>query len=249
MPIGLWKTRCCICYILALVCIAEGFTTPTPAISPTKQNAFQQHTQPKSVDGSAAIIPNEKSIFQFSNIDFRTPTKQLLKMVQTATESTTLSFVLSTISTSIAAPTQPALSADNQPATVRSTLPKLSPSPLRLKARSLPIVGGFLANRFGTADESAVKTPENALVALSSLKGESTDVVDMAMEGGEETAKIRKSIIPTLSFQKSPTPASVAKGIVDKLSDWVKVENMGNGETYYFNEKTFERQFEMPATV
>lgn len=251
MPIGLSKTRCFICCVLTIVCVAEGFTTPTPTVSPTKQNVLQQHKQPKPLNESVAIIPSVKSKFKLSNIDFSTPTKQLLKMVQTATESTTLAFVLSTITTSIVAPTDPALATDNKLTVAQITRSELPSSSLKPNTRSFPIVGRLLANRFAAVDESSVppvqdrvQNPKNALVALSGLAGNHADFANIAVEEEEETVRIPNSVIPTLSFQKGADALSR-----DEPSDWVKVENMGNGETYYFNEKTHEKLLEMPIKV
>lgn len=213
------------CYLLAILSIAESFTFPTPTtLIPSKpNNALQQQQQHQThstpTDESTSVVPSKTSLFRRIKFDLTTPTKNLLRLLHTATQKNTLPFVLSTLTTTIAAPSLAV--ADMK--TDHAVRVALEPSSL---------LGGFLTDRHA-AVEDTVGTPKSAFAALKGLVGGHTEV-DLDL--------------PMTTTMTTVVSVEEGKG-VGKLSDWSKVVNMGSGETYYYNERTDVSTVTMPIMV
>jgi len=243
---------CNICHCLAILSLTTAFTLPTTNVPKTQTN------------------PDEPN-------DDNTPTRQFLKLFKTATTTTTVAFLLSTITTTIL-PVQPALAAStktttttstNNPGAAQITL-DTNPSPsLQIDARSLPVIGRLLTSRYSISPSPdsptssvTVTTPRDALAALTGLTAGHLEVdlggvvqghldVDVKAVEGEALVRVRSKLVPALPF-KNDVGAGGGKVLEKKggkSSDWSRVVNMGNGETYFYNEKTDKSQYDEPRFI
>ena len=73
------------------------------------------------------------------------------------------------------------------------------------------------------------------------------DIDVAADEAGVLTAKVSSPLIPKLPFKNSASSGTTPTAGKGKSSDWFMVTNLGDGDVYYFNEKSGATQFEKPA--
>mmetsp|Transcript_18916 Transcript_18916/g.27976 ORF Transcript_18916/g.27976 Transcript_18916/m.27976 type:complete len:210 (-) Transcript_18916:1801-2430(-) len=143
-------------------------------------------------------------------------------------------------------------------------LDSVPPSTISVQVSDLPVVGNLVSGVYSKLPEKTIKdasitikSPKDKIAAIKSATSGHLEFdvgglvkthldVDVATnEAGVATVRVASPLIPKLPFQNKAS-ATTAKG--GKTSDWVAVTNMGNGQTYYFNEKTQESQYNAPSS-
>jgi hypothetical protein len=130
----------------------------------------------------------------------------------------------------------------------------------------LPVVGGLVSGTYTKVDKPdpslkpsvVIKSPKDKVAAIkeiatgghlefdvNGLVGTHLDVDIATDDAGVATVRVASPLIPKLPFKNKASAG--AQYVGGKKSDWVQVVNLGNGETYYFNEKTEVSQFEKPS--
>lgn len=135
----------------------------------------------------------------------------------------------------------------------RVTINRLPPQSFELDLTDVPIVGKALSGTYakikaplGKKASVQVASPKDKLGAIQAasdtgklqfgLDGLFQTNVDIELEPNQPgivPIEVKSPLIPKLPFGK-------------QKSDWNQVKNMGNGEVYYFNARTGDRQFEKP---
>ena len=138
----------------------------------------------------------------------------------------------------------------------RVTINRLPPQSFELDLTDVPIVGKALSGTYakikaplGKKASVQVASPKDKLGAIQAasdtgklqfgLDGLFQTNVDIELEPnqpGVVPIEVKSPLIPKLPFGK-------------QKSDWNQVKNMGNGEIYYFNARTGDRQFEKPESL
>lgn len=138
----------------------------------------------------------------------------------------------------------------------------LPPTTVKIDINDLPVIGGLISGTYTKVPDGSVKSPSVTIKSpkdkVSAIKSVATDGhlefdvngilgthldIDIAAEkSGVATVRVASNLIPKLPFKN--LASSTPKGA--KRSDWSSVMNLGNGESYYFNEKTGETKFERP---
>jgi hypothetical protein len=73
------------------------------------------------------------------------------------------------------------------------------------------------------------------------------DIDVAAAKAGIMNVRIASDLIPKLPFQNAASFAGGGSPTGGKESPWNMVQNMGTGETYYYNEKTGVTQYAKPV--
>ena len=141
-------------------------------------------------------------------------------------------------------------------------LNSVPPTSVNVDIRDLPIFGKVLSGTYtkvadGSIDKPSItiKSPKDKVAAIKGattghlefdvkgLIGTHLDVDVVADEVGVATIRIASPLIPKLPFKKA---VNAVKSTGDKPSDWSIVTNLGNGKSYYYNEKSGTSQLEKP---
>lgn len=133
----------------------------------------------------------------------------------------------------------------------------LPPKSIQLDLRDLPIIGGMLSGTWAKVaplkqgkPSIVIGSPKDKFAAIKNfldrgrlefdLGGLVTTHLNLDVEPNQKgyaAVKLRSNLIPKFSFGST------------RKSDWNRVTNMGNGETYYFNSVTGESQYEEPREL
>jgi hypothetical protein len=174
---------------------------------------------------------------------------------QTAAATAALAILLVSSPPALASPTAAQISLDSVP-----------PTTISVQIGDLPVVGSLLSGTYTKVDSPVdkpsvtIKSPQDKIKAIQAAAttghlefdvggkmGITThlDVDVAADEAGVAKIRVSSGLIPKLPF-KNAASSVTAKG---KASQWSIVTNLGNGESYYFNTKTGETQFEKPDKI
>lgn len=137
----------------------------------------------------------------------------------------------------------------------RVRIHRLPPNSIQLDIRDVPIIGKALSGTYVKTQREpnnpavTISSPRDKLKAIETatdtgklefgLFGLLQSYVDLQLEPnrpGKAPVTLKSPLIPQWPFSKQP-------------SHWNKVTNMGNGETYYFNEQTGETLLEEPRQI
>jgi len=174
----------------------------------------------------------------------------------------------------IGTPLAPAFAAGTTSSSaVQIYLDQIPPTTISLQVSDLPFVGNLLSGTYTKVDTNKgnnnevpppsviIKSPKDKInfikgatsghieIDLAGKVGVKThlDVDVAADEAGVARVRVASDLIPPLPFKNLASAASSVKG--GKQSQWSVVTNMGNSESYYFNTKTGETQFEKPDKI
>jgi len=230
-------------YFLTIISLSTAFTT----INSSSRGSF------------STTFPSKKTVQKLqSKAD--EPNKEKLNQVGGATVTAALAFLLTAV------PVGLGLGLGFTAAQVSDLTPPIS---VQIDARSVPVVGGLVSGRYSMVDDTdmgspsiVVQAPKDLAAALKGLTGGHLELelnalgalkteldVDIAAKFGEATVKVKGDIIPPLPFQNS---ANGGESIIlgsGKKSNWYKVENVGDGQVSYYNEKTDETQSNAPQKI
>jgi hypothetical protein len=176
------------------------------------------------------------------------------------------------LSISLVASPLPAQATSNAAAQI--SLDSLPPTSISIQIQDLPVVGNLLSGTYSkVADGSiakpsvVIKSPKDKIKAISSLAtaghiefdingsflNTHLDVDVAADEAGTANVVVRSNLIPQLPFKNAASSKTTSSTIIGKNggkeSSWNIVTNMGSGESYYFNAKTGDTQFERPGKI
>jgi hypothetical protein len=135
----------------------------------------------------------------------------------------------------------------------RVQINRLPPNSIEVDLNDVPIVGPAVSGTYAKIKKDRVPNPSIVIASpkdkLGAVQGASADgkfefnlngllqtFLDIQLEPnkpGVAPVKLQSPLIPKWPFGK-------------RKSDWYKVSNCGNGESYYFNEKTGETSFDEP---
>eukprot|EP00977_Amphora_coffeiformis_P012821 scaffold3240_cov187-Amphora_coffeaeformis.AAC.16 len=133
----------------------------------------------------------------------------------------------------------------------RIIVSKFPPDSIQVDLSDVPIVGRALSGTFAkvkavSQPSVVISSPQDQFGALRQASDEGSlnfglsgilqSNVDVKFEPnrpGVAPIEIKSPLIPKWPFAK-------------RKSDWNKVQNLGNGDTYYFNSRTGEIQYEEP---
>jgi hypothetical protein len=180
-----------------------------------------------------------------------------MKQIASAAATAALAFVLA------GNPSQ-ALAEDSVTA-AHISLNSIPPSSVKVDIKDLPVIGNLVSGTYTRVDDKSVgkpsvsiTSPDNKVAAIKAVAGEGHlefDVdgvinthldVDIATDkAGVATIRVASPLIPKLPFRNA-AGGTVLPASSGKTSDWFKVTNLGDGESYYYNEKTDTAQTEMP---
>jgi len=141
------------------------------------------------------------------------------------------------------------------------SLDSLPPSSIDVQIKDLPVVGNLISGTYTKVNTLAEKkasvtitSPKNKVAAVKDIATAGHlefDVggfvnthldVDVALdEPGVATIKVASPLIPKLPLGK--------KNYGSKSSDWKMVTDLGNGASYYFNDKTGLTQYDKPSSL
>jgi hypothetical protein len=161
--------------------------------------------------------------------------------------------------------TEPAFAATSKES-AQIYLESLPPSTVSVQISDLPVIGSLISGTYtkvpddalinGRSPSVVIKSPKDKVSAIKAflttghlefdITGLLTTHVDMDLgteEPGVARVRIAAPGIPTLPFHNAATQFTPPTG---KKTPWSIVSNLGNGESYYYNEETGESQFERP---
>ena len=144
---------------------------------------------------------------------------------------------------------------DNAERSAHITVHRLPPDSIQVDLSDVPIVGRALSGTFAKVKNGGVAKPSVVISSPNDKWGALQDVNDKgSLNFG--LSGIFQSIIQVQFEPNRPgvAPLEIRSPLIPKLpfgqqrhkSDWNKVQNMGNGDTYYFNARTGEVQDEEP---
>jgi hypothetical protein len=174
------------------------------------------------------------------------------------------------LSMSLVAAPFPAHATSNAAAQI--SLDSLPPTSISIQIQDLPVVGNLLSGTYSKVPDGSItkpsiviKSPKDKIKAISTLATTGhlefdingniltthLDVDVAADEAGKANVVVQSNLIPKLPFKNVASSSSSSKQIGGggKESVWSVVTNMGNGESYYFNAKTGDTQFERPERI
>lgn len=211
---------------------------------------------------AAVVATSTCSAYTTPNHKAAKPAFHLQPKVAAAAATAALSLLLAT---------EPAMANSNAAAQI--SLNALPPTTVSVQIQDLPVVGSLLSGTYTKVDSIAgspsvtIASPKDKIAAIKSILGAGhlefdvnglldthLDVDIAADKAGVATVRVASPLIPTLPFKNQASANYVADAKVStkksvKPSDWSSVTNLGNGETYYFNEKTGVTQFDPPASI
>lgn len=144
-------------------------------------------------------------------------------------------------------------------------LNSLPPTSVEVSIRDLPLVGDLLSGTYTKVPDGSIKNPSISIKSpkdkISAIKAAATaghlefdtdgilkthlDIDVTAEEPGVAKVRVASLLIPKLPF-KDPAAITPLKAS-GKESEWYSVTNLGNGETYYFSDKTGDSTFQRPV--
>lgn len=144
------------------------------------------------------------------------------------------------------------------------SLNSIPPTSVKVDIKDLPVVGNLISGTYTKVDDKSVSKPSVSITspadkvsAIKAIAGEGHlefDVdgvvtthldVDIATDkAGVATVRVASPLIPKLPFRNAAGGTVLPTS--GKTSDWFKVTNLGDGESYYYNEKTDTAQLDMP---
>lgn len=135
--------------------------------------------------------------------------------------------------------------------------------------KDLPVIGKVVSGVYSKLPDTApaVKSPSitiqsptdkakaiQNIVKTGHLEFDVSGVVNTHMDidvaaakAGVMNVRIASDLIPKLPFQNAASFAGGDSPTGGKESPWNMVQNMGTGETYYYNEKTGVTQYAKPV--
>jgi hypothetical protein len=163
---------------------------------------------------------------------------------------------------------EPALASSKDAAQI--SLNSLPPTTVSVQIQDLPVVGSLLSGTYTKVDaiegspSVTIVSPKDKIAAIKSILSSGhlefdvkglldthLDVDVAADSAGVATVRVASPLIPQLPFKNAASANFVADSTAKnaKPSDWSSVTNLGNGETYYYNEKTGVTQYEKPSSI
>jgi len=145
------------------------------------------------------------------------------------------------------------------------SLNSIPPTSVKVDIKDLPVIGNLISGTYTKVDDKSVSNPSVSITspadkvsAIKAVAGEGHlefDVdgvlnthldIDIATDkAGVATVRVASPLIPKLPFRNAA--GGTVLPTTGKQSDWYKVTNLGNGESYYYNEKKDISQLEMPT--
>jgi hypothetical protein len=138
----------------------------------------------------------------------------------------------------------------------------IPPTSVNVDINDLPIVGKLLSGTYTKVADGSISKPSVTIKSpkdkVAAIKGATTghlefdvnglvkthvDVDVSADEAGVATVRVSSPLIPKVPFKNDAT--STTK-FGNKPSEWSLVTNLGNGKSYYYNEKTGVSTLEKP---
>lgn len=182
--------------------------------------------------------------------------KNIHQTVAASAAATALAILLSSSTPAFASPAAAQIALDSVP-----------PTTISVQIGDLPVVGNLLSGTYTKVDTPVdkpsvtIKSPQDKIKAIQAAAtsghlefdvggkmGITThlDVDVAADEAGVAKIRVASGLIPKLPFKNAASSLTAGTG---KASQWSIVTNLGNGESYYFNTKTGETQFEKPDKI
>jgi hypothetical protein len=138
----------------------------------------------------------------------------------------------------------------------RLTVNSLPPQSVEIDLKDVPIVGGALSGTYAKVRKPASTKPSIQIASPKDKLG----AIQTAVDKGNLQFGLDGIFRSSLDIQLQPNqpgvaPVEITSPLIPKWpfgkqkSDWNKVTNMGNGETYYFNSRTGDTQLEKPANL
>ena len=202
------------------------------------------------VSVATSYTPHSTTGFRYKSVDCRALVEKYTNPIIAAAATAALA-VLLTISPVDASTTAGQIELNSVP-----------PTSVNVDISDLPIFGKVLSGTYtkvadGSIDKPSItiKSPKDKVAAIKGattghlefdvkgLIGTHLDVDVVADEAGVATIRIASPLIPKIPFKKA---VSTLKLTGNKPSDWSIVTNLGNGNTYYYNEKSGVSQLEKP---
>lgn len=155
----------------------------------------------------------------------------------------------------------------DSPTAAHISLNSIPPTSVKVDIKDLPIVGNIISGTYTRVDDKTVSNPSVSITspadkvsAIKAIAGEGHlefDIdgvinthmdVDIATDkAGVATVKVASPLIPKLPFRNAA--GGTVLPTTGKSSDWFKVTNLGDGESYYYNQKTDVAQMEPPKRL
>jgi len=186
------------------------------------------------------------------------PVPQQSRLVRFASEA----FATSLLTASLAFPS--ASSAASSTA-AQISLDRLPPASIDVQIQDLPVVGKLVSGTYTKVPDGSIKnpsvtitSPKDILTAVKSIAGghlefdvtgflkTHLDVDVVAEEPGVARIRVASPLIPRLPIRNVASAIPPGPG---KSSPWKMVTDLGNGESYYFNEQTGVTQFDKPTAL
>lgn len=144
-------------------------------------------------------------------------------------------------------------------------LNSIPPTSINVDINDLPIIGKIISGTYTKVADGSINNPSITIKSpkdkVAAIKGATTghlefdvkgligthlDVDIVTDESGVATVRVASPLIPKLPFKNAANKA-VSKVAGDKKpSDWSIVTNLGDGKSYYYNEKTGMSRTEKP---
>lgn len=161
----------------------------------------------------------------------------------------------------------PALASDTA---AQINLKSLPPSSVSIEIGDLPVVGSLLSGTYTKVPDGSVKTKPGVVIKspsdkvkaisqiatgghlefdVSGLLNTHLDVDVAADEAGTARIVAKSPLIPKLPFRNLASTEQKQQNTGKKESEWNVVTNLGNGDSYYYNEKTGVTQYQRPDKI
>ena len=135
----------------------------------------------------------------------------------------------------------------------RVSVNRLPPQSFQVDLTDVPVIGKPLSGTYAKVKSDAIREPS---IIIASPK-DKVGALETAADTGNLQFGLQRLLSTVLDIQFQPNqpgvaPVEVKSPLIPKWpfgnrrSAWNKVTNMGNGQAYYFNEKTGETQTEDP---
>lgn len=152
------------------------------------------------------------------------------------------------------------------PLAAQIQLQQIPPTSVEVNIRDLPLIGDVLSGTYTKVSEPIknpsikISSPKDKIGAIKSaatnghlefdVGGKLASHLDIdisASQPGVAQVRVASPLIPQLPF-KNPTAYAYSLSGKEE-SDWFVVTNMGNGESYYYNQKTGDTTFQKPRNI
>lgn len=156
---------------------------------------------------------------------------------------------------SVASSFAPKSMKENSDRSARVRINRLPPTSFRVDLSDVPLVGKALSGTYAKVkdDSGKVKTPSVVISSPRDKFGAVQDAADKGNLGFNLDGILSSNLdIQLEANQPGEAPVTLESPLIprwpfaQRKSNWYRVSNCGNGETYYFNSKTGETQIKEP---